>query len=1145
LGTLEKEGNGESVTTTYTGPERRSQNNSNAAEVRSVIGRKSMAKHPRFLVWALPFVLVAASSLFAQLPNGTILGVVKDTTGGVVPNATVTVENIETGFTRTLMTGDDGAYRFPALAVGHYAVKAERVGFKTEIREGLTLEVTQEAVVNFTLTVGRTQEQVLVVGDVPLINTTNSSLGGLVNSGQIADLPLNGRNYIDLALLQPGVAKAAAIGNGQGTSGTWYSSNGAPMRSNNITLDGARMTNAFAGSSGTEAGTTLGVDGIQEFKVITDSFSAEYGMSMGSQLVMVSKGGTNQFHGDVFEYLRNSALDARNWFDYGYLTGGPRLPRFQRNNFGASFGGPIKRNKTFFYAVYEGLRQNLGQTTVDAVIPSTCFDSTTKQILLTNNPCASLSGNSVAPVVAPLAQLYPYPNLKSSPTLPYYDEFTFPSTATTNINYAQMRVDQNFSASDTFFARYTVDDGSAVTPLQDPGFATNFAGRNQFATLAENHIFSPTLLNTARLSYSRTPTNADNLYPSQVTGPQYSFVTGMPIGTISIGNGSLTDFGGVPSLPLDSVQNVYTLSDDVYWTKGRHALKFGMLFNKFNVSLNGLPDVRGGLVFPDVASFLAGVPSNLSAVTPGSIVDHYFIFNTFGFYAQDDFQLTRRLTLNLGLRYEFNTVPWESHGHNYRFLNVQTDTMTTQGPIMRNASLKNFSPRVGFAWDVTGKGTTSLRGGAGVYYDVGNIGSALDGQARALPPFTTSSNVQNTTGQLLTLPLTFSPADAGKEINSLNYNSGQPFIVQYNLTAEQQLPGNMALSVSYVGSHGYDLFSVREFNWNVPLSITNGVEYWGPDPSVLTRVNPNWDTAAMVTTGAESWYNALEVELVKHVSHGLEFQGTFTWSQSLDTAQAQQYSNDCGINSPGSTSGVDPIFPIHDKGPACTDQPIDFTLSVLYHFPNIRSEKFAAKMLHGWWVGNIISVQSGLPFAPNVVNLISNSGVFAGDQGDRPNLVTAANLAAALAVNPNAVVYKHSKLYAGGNTAQWFDPNMFTLVGPTQTAACPSNDPSNLLSMCSFGYLGDAGRDMLRGPGLRAWDLSLAKDTALPLLGETGKLEFRAEFFNILNHPNFGLPNGTIFAGNITNETPLSNAGQITYTTTTSRQIQFALKIIF
>jgi hypothetical protein len=799
----------------------------------------------------------------------------------------------------------------------------------------------------------------------------------------------------------------------------------------------------------------------------------------------------------------------------------------------------------------------LGQTTVDSVIPTNCYDPTTKQIIPGpssafpyGNPCATLSSTgTVNPTILPLVNLYPYANLPNN-------QFTYPSKATTSENYGQMRVDLNFSASDTLFARYTTDEGATLTPQSYPGYATDFAGRNQFATVSENHIFSPTVLSTARISYSRTPTNAIDLFPSQATGPQYSFVTGEPVGGIVICGSCIADWGGVPSLPESSVQNVYTASYDTYWTKGRHALKFGVLFNRFNISLTGLPNTRGSVNFPDVPSFLAGMFANQAAVTPGSLLHHYWTFNTLGFYAQDDFRVTPRLTLNLGLRYEFNTTP--SAANTSRFTNFQTEATTTQGPVMRNASLKNFSPRVGFAWDVTGKGTTSLRGGAGLYYDVGNIGAGLNNQQKAIPPFVSSSSV-GSGGPITTLPFDFAGAQ-GNEIDSIDYNSGQPKLVQYNLTAERQLPGAMALSVGYVGTRGFNLWTIREFNWNIPLSITNGVEFWGPDPSVLHTVNPNWGTASMLTAGADSWYNALEVELTKRASHGLEFQATYTWSQSLDDAQSQSYSNDCGINAPGSTHNVDPIFPIHDKGPSCTDQPNDFSFNIVYHFPNIKSDNFAARILHGWWVGSIVSIQSGLPFAPNVVGLISNSGVFAGDQGDRPNIVTPANLAAAKAVNPNAVVYNHSTIYNGGNTNQWFNTNMFTLEGPNATAPCNDN-PANSANVnpngptygdtfyynptCYFGYLGDSSRDMLRGPGLTNWDFSVNKDTRLPFLGENGKLEFRAEIFNILNHANFGLPNGTIFAGNVSNEAPLSNAGLITYTNTPSRQIQLALKIIF
>jgi len=353
------------------------------AQPRSPIGRE-MFRTFRFPLWILSaLVLSFVYPAPAQLPTGTILGVVKDSSGAAVPGATVTIRNTETGQSRMVTTGDDGAYRMPALAVGKYEVKAEHSGFATETQTGLSLDVSQELVANFTLQVGTTQQQVVVTAEAPIVNTSSSSLGGLVDENKITDLPLNGRNYIDLTIMQAGITTDAAVGHFGGVTGTWFSSNGAPVRSNYFTLDGAPLWNGLGGSSASGSGTTLGVDGIKEYKVISNSFSAEYGMTMGSQVVMVSKGGTNQFHGDAFEYLRNSALDARNYFDPA------KIPEFQRNNFGASLGGPIKKNKTFFYAVYEGLRQKLGVTTVDNVFPTACSQPKALRSTMTASPLAA------------------------------------------------------------------------------------------------------------------------------------------------------------------------------------------------------------------------------------------------------------------------------------------------------------------------------------------------------------------------------------------------------------------------------------------------------------------------------------------------------------------------------------------------------------------------------------------------------------------------------------------------------------------------------------------------------------------------------------------------------------------------------------
>src|SRR5712691_10105468 len=349
---------------------------------------------------------------------GTILGVLRNIKKKVVPEATVTITNIETGLSRTVPSGADGAFRAPALQVGRYDLRIEKTGFRTEVQRGLILEVGQELLVNASLQIGAVTQELVVSGEAPLVNTTSSALGSMVNEQKMSDLPLNGRNYVDLTLIQPGVARQAAPTTGGGGSpGTWFSANGAPMRSNNFTLDGALMVNEQGASTASETGTTLGVDGIREYKVVTSAFSAEYGMAMGSQMILVSKNGTNQWHGDVFEYLRNSALDARNFFDYSASSGGRRLPEFQRNNFGGSLGGPIKKDKTFFYGVYEGLRQNLGVTVLDNVLPAACHQlvnpGTNNTTLANPTACsATLTSFSVVPaVIQPFIDLYPLPNV--------------------------------------------------------------------------------------------------------------------------------------------------------------------------------------------------------------------------------------------------------------------------------------------------------------------------------------------------------------------------------------------------------------------------------------------------------------------------------------------------------------------------------------------------------------------------------------------------------------------------------------------------------------------------------------------------------------------------------------------------------------
>jgi hypothetical protein len=1112
------------------------------------------------MVLALMVSLLARPS-FAQLPTGTIIVMVKDRSGGTVAGTTLTITSVDTSAARTGTTDSDGSFRFPALPVGDYQIQASHSGFKTATRKGLTLTVSEEPVVDIVLDIGAAEQTVVVTEALPQVNTTSGELGGLVDEQKMSDLPLNGRNYIDLTLLESGISHSAEAGTiSSRTTGIWFSSNGAPPRSNHILLDGAVLNNVEGAIAGSVGGNTLGVDGIREYKVITNMFSAEYGVTMGSQVVMVSKNGTNKFHGDVFEYLRNDVMDAANFFDTPASSGGRRLPPYKRNNFGGSFGGPIKKGRTFFHVTYEGLRENLGLTPRDNVFDQSCYDA--NHILLGtngsnggNNPCAVAPNNPTGAVYQPtmaLANLYPYPNVADSNGV--LNQFSYKAAAISSENFGQVRLDQNFSVADSAFIRYTTDEFHSTTNGNYPLYNILLDGRNHFFTLSENHIFTPVLLNTARLSLSRVPFSIDKvaINPAGVdlADSTHSFANGFPTGGIIVfANGFSSELGPTGGNNRTEIQNVFTASDDVYYTRGRHALKFGVLYNRYGMAFTAgsqaTNSTAGEVAFGNNAALLRGVYVAYDAVQLPPGTDQYFRFNTFGFYGQDDFRATSRLTFNVGLRYEFNTTPREINGKEYRVLSVLTfdpATGASKGPVMQNHSLKNFSPRIGFAYDPFGTGKTSIRGGFGLYYDVGNIGSALSQYGYSIPPLSTFSVVNNPfnpSSPIFHLPIPFT-YPVPPSLHTIDSYSKQPHLLQYNLTVERQLPGDLALSASYVGSRGINLFTVREQNPNIPQAIVNGIPTYASDPAdpSLVRFNPNIVTATMVTTNGDSWYNSLQVNLNKRFSHGLQAQLAYTWSKSLDTTQAQAYVLDC-FQATGSAQGIQPFVGTIDKGPSCFDLPQNLRVNLLYRFPTIHSNGLVSKITNGWWMGNIISVQSGFSFTPYIFGLLSNSGVYADDQGERPNIVTAANLTAAKAVNPAAVVYDPGKVIIG-DINHWFNENMYTLVGPNQAAPCPDTTPN-----CSFGHFGNAARDSLPGPHFREWNFSINKDTALPFLGEHGAVQFRAEIFNLLNHPNFALPNNYIFAGAVTNEvpnppSPVNSTGQ-----NKSRQVQLALKIIF
>src|SRR5256712_4179587 len=585
----------------------------------------------RFAIAIVALIALGTCLVFAQLPTGTILGVVKDSSGAVIPGVSVTITNIDTSLTRTGASTEDGSYRFPALPVGHYRLEVTKEGFSSLTRTGITLEVGQEATIELILEVGSPGQTVTVAAEAPLVQTSNSTLGGVVDERQVSDLPLNGRNLIALTLMQAGVTQttvipATTIGSALST-GVTISNNGMPIHSNSYMLDGANMIGVFTFNNSSIIGTTAGVDGVKEYKVVTNTPSAEYGLPMGSQTTIVSKGGTNQFHGDLFDYLRNDALDARNYFDAldklnfnGFGTNkslnypGKRIPPFHRNNFGAAFGGPIKKDKTFFYAVYEGLKQTWGQTIATTTLPGNCFDSGAHVVTAASlSACSGVATSNInpyvlhvlsAPIVLGQMGLFPYPNANvdsSGRNLPGATfNYSFPYIQPTSEHYGQIRLDENLSNSDTFFARYTHDQAEQVANRSYWYNRDYSQSGMQFATLSETHIFSPALLNTLRVSFSRNLVFAQSTTSPRITDPGPILQPGQDMGGFTPA-GSVTALGFIAA-DGRYVNNIYTYSDDLYWTKGKHAFKFGTLINNFHIPENGHFNNRGTVQFPTLSN---------------------------------------------------------------------------------------------------------------------------------------------------------------------------------------------------------------------------------------------------------------------------------------------------------------------------------------------------------------------------------------------------------------------------------------------------------------------------------------------------------------------------------------------------------------
>ncbi len=1033
----------------------------------------------------------------AQVTTGTILGVVHDGTGAVVPGVSITARNLETGLTRTAVTSEQGRYQMPSLGLGNYEMQAAIEGFQTELRRGIELTLGREAVVDFVLQVGAVTQTLEVTGEAPLVETTSSSVSGVVESKQIVNLPLNGRSFDELALLQPAITTAKfQTRQLQGGFTTKMSIRGARPEQNSFLLDGTDVmgpTNQIPGGVG---GQSFGVDTVREFRVETTTYSAQFGRATGGVINVVTKSGTNELRGSVFEFIRNSALDARNFFDPGDSP-----PAFRRNQFGASLGGPIRKDKTFFFGSYEGLREGLGLSLL-ATVPT----AAARQGRIPNpRAAAGFDQITVNPAVKPyLDALYPLPNGRD-----FGDgsgEYVYSATRPTREDYFNVRGDHNFSSNDSLFGRFTFDDGIRDTPTSTGIFWEHTRSRNQFVTLQETHVFSSNLLNTARIGYNRTYTG---LLPSirgvsESTLASLAFVPGQPL----LLSGSLLDPTpiepiGNANAPRIWVWNLMEGSNDVTFTKGSHSLMMGALFKGILFVEREADNKAGEYDFGGLQDFLLGNPVRFRGLRPGGVADVGYRQNYFGWYVQDSIRVNQRLTLNLGLRHEFYTGPQERTKRTCNLMKPSDTVPVCGGPIYdTSVGTKNFGPRFGFAWDAFGNGKTAVRGGFGIFYDAmsplwwqssGN-GSYLpfsDGEL-GNPPFPNA------------YALLASPS-AGRAYLGVAGITANPSAMQSNLTVQHQIARDSVVTVGYVGSYGRHLWTRANENIVQPTILADGRKFF---PANAPRRNPALADVRRVRTESNSTYQGLFATFQKRFGAGLQLQSSYTYAKSIDTGS--NITNGSNVNK-GATSLMDPDNWLRDRSLSDFDTRHIFSFNTLWELPFGRGKSFGAgltglpaKLVGGWQLGGIVKYATGSPMTVDDSSANwSRNGVTS--RVERPDLVSG---------KTNSPVL--------GSPDRYFDPASFAVQ--------------------TLGFYGTLGRNTLIGPNQIGTDVSLSKNTALPKVSEQFQVQFRAEFFNILNRTNFGAPSLRVFDSR--GRVP-GNAGRITDTSTSSRQIQFGLKIVW
>ena len=1063
--------------------------------------------HKLCIVLALSFALYSISAR-AQTQLATVFGTITDSTGAVIADAQVTVASTNTGLKRVGLSDIKGQYHLAGVPPGAYTLRAEKEKFQTQVVEAVVLRSGAAISINLALRIGIVPQEVTVKADAS-IDTTTSTVGETIAERSLTELPLNSRDLFKTTVLEPGVAPTPSSAPSLLSDGKANQISIGGMRPSwtNVLIDGMDANEPVFGFSPAGAsGLFLGLNGLTEVRVLTQTFDSEYGTNGGGVIEAVTKSGSNQLHGSLWGLHRVASLDARNYFGLGSRP----KPAFVHNQFGASIGGPLIHNRTFFFANYEGFRKVQASTAI-ATVPNALAHQGLLPSATNPHLCNDSTPNGcVAVMVEPRIEQF-LALLPSSNGVDNGDgtaDLITANKGSTTENLGTLRIDHNFSNSHSVFARYLIDDGSSVVPYFGtppgtyvPGFPALHEARNQYFTVQDRSNFGQGMLNELRFGINRTTgsTSIVDTHP----GLSISLVPGRPFGMLNIAGMSL--LGNSPIIPLSDFSTVYQVQDQLSSTIHRHTIKVGAQFRR--IQSDGPLDfgVNGLYTFQDLSSFgfparsnnpaleffLEALPLSYVGVDPSnSDSNRAYRQSVVSGFAQDFFRATSRLTLNLGLRYDFYSNPSEAHGRLSAIRNPATDFGPTVGKVFAATPRDLFSPQAGFAWNIFGDGKILLRGGAGIFRN--QFPLIFFSVNRALPPFFDLNSYVfpsflNPQNALLTQPL---------YVFQATYHPKFPYALQYNLNLEREIVPGAVLTAGYFGARGNHLLREVEAN---PF-----------EPALGHRFNPNLPSPLLEDlTDAQSFYNSFQLSLFQRSAHNLSWQVSYTFSHSIDDASSNVSID--AVNEPPTTQ--DPFNRKGDRGRSGFDIRHNLAANVIYELPFGRGRQFG-----DWQISAIGNVHSNVPFTP----------VLAFDNADLQSLLTSER--------PDLIGDPYKGLCPNGvrvgTPLCWFNPSAFALQ--------PAGD------------FGTAGRNILRGPAFSQFDLALKKGFKLR---EGMKITLGVEAYNFLNHPNFAVPSNTqspltlggngdaVFkdvAGDLAN-----NVGRIFSTVGTGRQIQADARFTF